>query len=75
MSGIRPVPAILVAQALNGILLPVVAVFLMVAMRDRARLGEAVNGPLANAAMLAVTGIALMLGAVSLSKVFASLFG
>lgn len=75
MADIRPVPAIILAQALNGILLPVVAVFLMLAMRDRARLGTAANGPLANAAMLAVTGVALVLGAVSLSKVFAALGG
>lgn len=75
LAEIRPVPAIVLAQALNGLLLPVVALFLMLAMRDRARLGEAVNGPVANLAMIAVTGIAVMLGAVSLAKVFGAIAG
>ncbi|MEQ8411801.1 MAG: divalent metal cation transporter [Erythrobacter sp.] len=73
MAGIRPVPAIVLAQALNGLLLPVVAVFLMLAMRDRSRLGKAASGALGTGAMVAVTGIAVMLGAVSLAKVFGML--
>lgn len=75
VTGVRPVPAILLAQALNGLLLPIVAVFLMLAMRDRARLGDAVSGPMGTAAMVSVTAIALLLGAVSLSKVFTALTG
>lgn len=70
MAGIRPVPAIVLAQALNGLLLPVVAVFLMLAMRDSARLGDAASGPAGTAAMVAVTGIAALLGGVSLARVF-----
>jgi len=73
VSEVRPVPAILLAQALNGLLLPIVAVFLMLTMRDRALLRGAVSTKVGNAAMLAVTGIALLLGAVSLSKVFAAI--
>ena len=75
MGEIRPVPAILAAQALNGILLPVVAIFLMLAMRDRARLGEAANGITGTIAMAGVTAIAIILGAMSLSKVAGTLFG
>ena len=75
MGEIRPVPAILAAQALNGILLPVVAIFLMLAMRDRARLGEAANGIIGTIAMAGVTAIAIILGAMSLSKVAGTLFG
>ena len=70
---VRPVPAIVLAQALNGLLLPVVAVFLMLAMRDRTRLGEAASGPFGTAAMIAVTGIALLLGGISLAKAFGAL--
>jgi Mn2+/Fe2+ NRAMP family transporter len=36
VSGLRPVPAILLAQAANGVLLPVVAFFLFRAVNDRA---------------------------------------
>ncbi len=42
--GTRPVPLILFAQALNGLVLPVVAIVLLVAMNDRRRLGTQVNG-------------------------------
>lgn len=73
ITGVRPVPAIVLAQALNGLLLPVVALFLLLAMRDTKRLGEAASGRLGNAAMLVVTGIATLLGAVSLAKVFGAL--
>ncbi len=75
IADIRPVPAIVLAQALNGILLPVVALFLLAAMRDRSLLGDAANGPLGNIAMLAVTGIATVLGATSLYKVTQTLLG
>jgi Mn2+/Fe2+ NRAMP family transporter len=46
--GIRPVPAIVFAQAANGILLPAIAVFLLLAVNDRVWMGGEKNGPLAN---------------------------
>ena len=50
-SDVRPVPAILLAQAFNGVLLPVAAIFLFLAVNDRHLMGdERVNGPVANAA-------------------------
>ncbi len=63
LTGVRPVPAIIAAQALNGVLLPVVAIFLMLVMNDRRLLGDAVNGRLANAAMGLVVAVAVVLGA------------
>lgn len=59
--GGRPVPMILFAQAANGILLPVVAIFLLVAVNDRARMGESANGIVPNLlgglAVLIATGL------------------
>jgi NRAMP (natural resistance-associated macrophage protein)-like metal ion transporter len=46
--GYKPISIILVAQVANGILLPVVAIFLLVAMNRRSLLGDRVNGPIAN---------------------------
>ncbi len=63
LTGVRPVPAIIAAQALNGVLLPVVAVFLMLVMNDRGLLGNAVNGKLANLGMGLVVAVAVVLGA------------
>lgn len=37
LSGLRPIPVILLAQALNGVLLPVAATFLLVAVHERGR--------------------------------------
>jgi manganese transport protein len=64
LAGVRPIPAIILAQALNGILLPFAAVFLLLAVNDRALLGaEALNGPLSNALMIVVTAVTVVLGA------------
>ena len=67
--GTRPVALILVAQALNGLILPIVAVVLLLAMNDRRRLGNQVNGWRANLAggivvlLCATLGIRGMVGA------------
>jgi manganese transport protein len=57
----RPVTAILFAQAANGILLPLIAVFLLIVMNRRGLLGEHTNGILANTlggiVVLTVTGL------------------
>ena len=75
LAEIRPAPAILAAQAFNGILLPLVALFLLAAMNDAGLLGERVNGPLANGFGLLVVGVAAMLGLTALARATATLFG
>jgi len=42
-TSLRPVPLILLAQIVNGLVLPIVATVLLIAMNDRARLGAHVN--------------------------------
>ncbi len=59
---VRPIPAIILAQALNGVLLPVAAVFLFLVMNDRRLLGEAANGALANAVTGLVVAVTILLG-------------
>jgi len=48
MLGFKPVEAILFAQVANGILLPVIAVYLLVVMNSRRIMGDNVNGLLPN---------------------------
>lgn len=60
--GVRPVEAILFAQAANGILLPCVAVFLLLAVNDGRWMGDLRNGRVANVVGLGVTAVALALG-------------
>lgn len=75
LSGVRPVPMILAAQALNGVLLPVVAVFLLVVVNDRELVGAAANGLLSNLLLVAVTGVAALLGATNLATAGARAVG
>ncbi len=76
VSGIRPVPAILLAQALNGVLLPVAAVFLLLAINDRRVMGEAgVNGPIANGIALVVVSLCVLLGLLGVSKAASAVLG
>lgn len=62
MTGARPVELILFAQIANGVLLPVIAAFLLYAANSKRLLGAHANGVLANLAGIAVTLIAAMLG-------------
>lgn len=58
----EPVPAILVAQALNGAMLPLLAGVVLWAANARGPLGDHANGRWANAAGLAALAAALLLG-------------
>jgi len=69
--GRRPVALILVAQVLNGLILPIVAFVLLLAMNDRRRLGDHVNGWRANLAGTLVALLCLALGIRGLVGAFA----
>ena len=61
--GVKPVPAILVAQATNAVLLPLVAVYLFFLLNDPVLMGENRNRLAANVALVVVVGVAFVLGA------------
>ncbi|MGH7571922.1 MAG: Nramp family divalent metal transporter [Gemmatimonadota bacterium] len=63
VTGVRPVPAILFAQAANGILLPAVAIFLLLVVNDRRSMGCHANGSVANLLGGLVVAVTLLLGA------------
>lgn len=63
LSGIRPVTIILIAQVANGLLLPVVALFLLAAMNRSSLMGAARNGPVRNALGIIVVAICVLMGA------------
>jgi Mn2+/Fe2+ NRAMP family transporter len=48
LTGIKPITIIMSAQLANGLLLPVVAIFLLVAMNRKSILGKHANGLVAN---------------------------
>jgi Mn2+/Fe2+ NRAMP family transporter len=59
---VQPIPAIILAQAFNGLLLPLIAVFLWLTMNDRELLGDGANTKLQNVVMSVVVAICLGLG-------------
>ena len=75
MSGLKPIPVIVLAQALNGFVLPLVAILVLVAVNDRSRLGPAVNGPLANGLGVVCAGVAVVIGLHGLGRVAGAVFG
>ncbi len=62
MTGIKPLPAILMAQAANGVLLPLIACFLLVVANDPRWLRERTNHVFSNILGIAVVAIAAALG-------------
>ena len=66
----RPVDIIFVAQVANGILLPVIVLFLMVVMNNRRLLGEHVNGLLPNVFGGLATLTAFLIGTRTLLRAF-----
>lgn len=68
--GFRPLEAIVFAQAANGILLPVIAIYLLFIMNSKKVMGEHVNGWLSNIAGTLVVVITIGLGIRSILSAF-----
>jgi Mn2+/Fe2+ NRAMP family transporter len=67
--GTRPIPIILLAQAFNGLLLPLISIFIFLIINDKKIIPSAYqNSKSANFALLAVIGIAIFLGMNNLQK-------
>jgi manganese transport protein len=62
-SGRSPTEAILLAQVANGLLIPVVALFLLIAVNQRRRMQSHANGPVSNVLGIMVVGLTAALGA------------
>lgn len=65
--GFNPVEVILLAQVANGLLLPVLAIFLIYAMNNEELLGEYTNSTLQNMLGILVTLVAIVIGALTLN--------
>ena len=71
---VKPIPAIILAQALNGFLLPFISIFLFIVINNNAITGTKTNPTLLNALMLIVIFVTLILGLNSATKAFYSVF-
>jgi Mn2+/Fe2+ NRAMP family transporter len=71
---VEPVPAIIMAQAFNGLILPFVSIFLFTIINDEKIMGrEHVNNLFSNIAMILVTWMTLVLGLVKAIRAFWSI--
>jgi manganese transport protein len=68
--GLKPFEAIVFAQAANGILLPIIAVYLLWVMNSKKIMGNSINTTLSNVLGIIVVLVALGLGIRSLLQVF-----
>lgn len=68
--GFRPIQVILWAQVANGILLPVIAVFLLWVMNDKKLMGKYINSGLQNIAGFLIVLLTLSLGLKSILTAF-----
>ena len=70
MMGFKPLPAILFAQATNGLLLPIIALFLLMVMNNKEALGEYRNSTLSNIAGGCVVATVIGLGSYKVLGLF-----
>ncbi len=66
---VKVIPVIIAAQAINGLLLPIVACYLLLIVNKRSILGEHVNGLFLNIISLAIIGVCFFVG---LNNVFSA---
>ncbi len=73
---IKPIPVIILAQALNGIFLPCAALFLFLVVNDKSLMGpRGINRLPANLATAAVVFVTLVLGVSSMARAAAAALG
>ena len=72
---VKPIPAIILAQAINGVLLPVIVIFLMLSVNDEKLLGKQyTNSIFSNILTLAILAVTSFLGLNNLWKAILSIF-
>lgn len=68
-AGFKPIPAIITAQALNGLILPFISIFLLFVVNDPRFMGiKRINGWSANLLMGIIVWVSILLGAMNILK-------
>jgi manganese transport protein len=76
ISGVKPIPVILAVQAINGLILPLLTVYLIFVVNDeRIVTREHVPGPAYNLTLLAIMFIVLLISLNNIDKSLTSWFG
>lgn len=75
MTGVKPVPVIILAQAANGLILPVIAIFLWLICNNSSFMKDQRNGMWINLFMGITVWVASLLGFINVFKAGYSVFG
>ncbi len=75
VTGIKPIPVIILAQAANGLILPVIAVFLWLICNNRKLMGGHVNGGGIDIFMGITVWVSSLLGLINIFKAANSVMG
>ncbi len=68
MKQIKPVPAIILAQALNGLILPFISIFMLIIINNPKVMKKKVNSHLSNVLLGSVVWVTLLMGTFSILK-------
>ncbi len=75
LTDIDPIPAIIMAQALNGLILPLISIFLLLLLNSSSVMGQAgTNNWIQNAVMALVVGITLIIGLTNIIRSVTRIF-
>ena len=70
ISGFKPIPVIILAQAINGLLLPFIVIFLVLIVNDSSLMsGKTLNGIRGNISMFLIMFLTVFLGLNNVAKV------
>ncbi|MEN8119052.1 MAG: Nramp family divalent metal transporter [Bacteroidota bacterium] len=73
LAEVKPIPAIILAQALNGLILPFISIFLIYVINDPVLMGKNnTNGWLSNILMAIVMWVTMIMGVISIIKAIGS---
>lgn len=75
VTGIKPIPVIILAQAANGLILPVIAIFLWLICNNRSLMGGNVNGSAIDVFMGITVWVSSLLGLINVFKAVNSAIG
>jgi len=73
-AGFKPIPAIIIAQALNGLILPFISIFLLFVVNDPKLMKTHINNGMTNFLMGLVVWITLILGVTNIVKALNNAF-
>ncbi len=74
LTNLKPIPAIILAQALNGLILPFISIFLVLIINDPRIMGKKnINGIISNSLLMVVVWITLVLGILNILKAIQSI--